>query len=136
VTIDSEEDFSKLCTDENDQAVIDGHSLKKANVRSFSFGRNFYLHTLPNNFLTYFTNLNGEIDFPSCITEISDYFMNNCTSFNGVLNFTSIESIGNDFMSGCRVFNNGDEELVLDNIESIPDNFLSGCSSFNQVIDF
>lgn len=71
------------------------------------------------------------------ISEIPDFFMYNCSSFNGTIIFSNndpqLRDIGESFMSGCSKFNS---KLVLPtSVRTIYSGFLFDCSLFDSELD-
>ena len=65
---------------------------------------------------------------------IGNNFLSGCSSFNPTeFNFTTpfLDWIGDNFLSGCSSFNPTEFKFTIPNLRRIGDNFLSGCSSFN-----
>jgi hypothetical protein len=135
--INTKEDMEKLCTvgDEKTTIKINGVTFPKKDVLSIKFGTDFYGTNINNNFLSNFTNLNGDLTIPNCVKYIGNDFMTGCTKFNSKVKFgIKLEFVGDNFMSKCVNFN---KELFFYYNQNfkIANNFLDGCKKFNSYIN-
>ena len=86
-------------------------------------------------FMTNCSAFNGNITLninPQIGGAIGSSFLQNCYAFNKPLDVSNLCKVGSDFMSGCKSFN---QFLNLSRLSSFDINFLYGCESFNQPLN-
>ena len=94
---------------------------------------NYSLTNIGDYFLNYCYSFNQPLTIPSGVTSTGNFFMQYCYAFNQPLDLSGVTSIGVAFMRYCYSFN---QPLTIPSgVTSIGNHFMRDCYSFNQPLD-
>lgn len=118
--------FQSSWTETMNGVTISNSTITKVHIYSNS------LTSIKNNFLPYCASLT-QLDLPSSVSVVGDYFLYLCRTFDNTLSFPNLTRIGNNFMSKCEGFNHS---LSFPKLTTIGGSFLDHCTAFNSAITF
>lgn len=72
------------------------------------------------------------IDMPTTVNQVGNNFLSGCSNLTMEVDTSNLTSIGTNFMANCDNYNH---PLDLSGITSLPNNFLYGCTEFNSALD-
>ncbi|GHU30787.1 hypothetical protein FACS1894166_01070 [Bacilli bacterium] len=156
ITVRNATDFNQLCNNapSNSEITVNGTKFKKNDLSGFTFGPEFNLGIIGNNFLCNCTSFNQPLTIPHSVDNIGEHFLAGCVSFNKMLSISySVDEIGEGFLAECESFNQPltvpdgvdyigayflaltafNQPLAIPNsVKAIGERFLFGCADFNQ----
>ena len=117
--------------------TINGNQIPRNVVVGFAFGTDTWTDSNNNNantpqyFLGHATNLRFVTALPSWVTNIGDFFLYSCPSFNSEIDLSNVTTIGRNFLGECYVFN---QPLDFSNVTSLGIQCLGSCTRFNSPV--